>query len=243
MSDHRNIPPGDRRFQLATHHRKQHFGGKSSRFKGLMWLRSVNDQRIAAVHHLLREVRVMVQRDDDGNLVTELRADSLKQITLRIGSILGLSRAMQIEIERVDPFGRTQPTEQLVLEKLQRVGGDDTARTSPPANQRHRRPVDLLLGGNFQKAADRTDASRLGEDFLAFVQTVLLEGFNRRQRRAEATRFLAELGNCDSNGTTLVGLATTATSLIMAPLVIAINTLQLSLLRLIENRPVASTTP
>jgi hypothetical protein len=72
-----------------------------------------------------------------------------------------------------------------------------------------------LLGRNFQKATNRADASRFGEDFLAFVQSILLERFNRRQRGTKATSFLTELGDCDFNGATVVGLATTAPLLII----------------------------
>ena len=106
------------------------------------------------LHHLGRDVGVVVEADGDRHLVPHHRPHASQQLALAVLEGRADHGAVQVEIDRVDRHGRRQPPDQLAGDALVGVGSHQPAGAAAGPQQRH----DLVPGAHVAQEARQREA-------------------------------------------------------------------------------------
>jgi hypothetical protein len=91
---------------------------------------AVGDQPVGELHHLWRDIGMVVQANHDGHQLAHRRTDSSQQLTLSVLEVIGHHRTMQVEIDRIQGHGLRQQAHDAARNALEGVTRDHPARTA-----------------------------------------------------------------------------------------------------------------
>jgi len=136
---------------------------------------AVRDHRIGDRRHRRADIAVQVERAHDRHRGPDDRAHAAHDLGFRIVVVIGHHRAMQVEIDGVEPSGLNEALDHLRHHALEGIARHGAARLGRAPHQRHHFVAGRRRGGD--EAAARTRQLRVGGD-VAAVQ----EGQARRPR-------------------------------------------------------------
>ena len=115
---------------------------------------AVGDQAVGVLHHLRRDVGMIVEADGDGHARAHGGAHAAQQLALAVLERLAHHGAVQVEIDGVDRHRRRQPPDQLARDPLVGIGRDEPAGAAAGPQQRH----DVVAGAHVAQEARQREA-------------------------------------------------------------------------------------
>ena len=101
VGDHWDLVPGNRRFNLTAHNRKELFGGEIARVIGIVGLGAMGNQAVEVVDHPFGHIAVVIKGRHNRDFWPKHPPRRRQKRPLHIGIILRRGGAMQTEEEAI----------------------------------------------------------------------------------------------------------------------------------------------